>query len=142
MQKYDAVSYFNPTAMPDGSYFISEQEIDAYQGTEFAWIKTLPLVDYTTSLPDTTPPTMSGIGVIIPNEYMGVFPGNQFKVNGFIVNLTAYGQQQAVDIAYMNWQNFKDELDREYNYDWKQTLMFIWDYVAVQIANNNTVPLS
>lgn len=141
MQKYDATSYFNPSAAPNGVYFISEQEIDAYQGTEFAWIKTLPLIDYSTLLPNTTPPTMSGVGVIIPAEYLGIFPNNQFKLNGFVVNLTPYDTDQAVDTAYVQWQNFMDELDREYNYDWKQSLMFIWDYVAAQIANGNVVQL-
>jgi hypothetical protein len=47
----------------------------------------------------------------------------------------------AVDVAYLQWPNFQNELDKPVNEAVKRHMMPIWDYVAEQIDNNNFVQL-
>lgn len=139
-QNYNTDSTFNPTASPDGSYFISEQEINAYTGTEFAWIKDLILIDYTTDLPDTTPPTMTGYGILIPTEAvtLNLFPNNKFNLGGYEINLTSTSQGLAVDLGYLNWQGFRDEQDKPYNITINASFSALW-YELLSRYNNNEI---
>lgn len=123
---------FNPSALPDGSYFISEEEINAYQGTEFAWIKDLSLIDYSTSLPDVTPPTLTGYGLLIPTEAitLNLFPDNKFEMGGFTLNFTQTQQGLAVDLAYFDWEAFRIEQLKPINLTTKKTFSTLWDTMA------------
>ena len=86
---------------------------------------------------DTTPPTLYGLGVVIPEQFIWVFPENKFILEGFEIPLT----NGAVDIAYFQWQAFRDCLDNG-NHDYlKRALMPLWDYVAEQVENQNFVEL-
>jgi hypothetical protein len=86
---------------------------------------------------DTTPPTLYGLGVVIPDTFIWVFPDNKFILEGFEIPLT----NGAVDIAYFQWQAFRDCLDNG-NHDYlKRALMGLWDYVAEQVENQNFVQL-
>jgi hypothetical protein len=84
---------------------------------------------------DTTPPTLYGLGVVIPEQFIWVFPENKFVLEGFEIPLT----NGAVDIAYFQWQAFRDCLDNG-NHDYlKRALMPLWDYVQEQVENQNFV---
>jgi hypothetical protein len=84
---------------------------------------------------DTTPPTLYGLGVVIPDTFIWVFPDNKFILEGFEIPL----KNGAVDIAYFQWQAFRDCLDNG-NHDYlKRALMPLWDYVAEQVENQNFV---
>jgi hypothetical protein len=86
---------------------------------------------------DLTPPTLYGLGVVIPDTFIWVFPDNKFILEGFEIPLT----NGAVDIAYFQWQAFRDCLDNG-NHDYlKRALMGLWDYVAEQVENQNFVQL-
>jgi hypothetical protein len=86
---------------------------------------------------DTTPPTLYGLGVVIPDTFIWVFPDNKFILEGFEIPLT----NGAVDIAYFQWQAFRDCLDNG-NHDYlKRALMSLWDYVAEQVENQNFVQI-
>ena len=86
---------------------------------------------------DTTPPTLYGLGVVIPEQFIWVFPDNKFILEGFEIPLT----NGAVDIAYFQWQAFRDCLDNG-NHDYlKRALMPLWDYVAEQVEKQNFVQL-
>jgi hypothetical protein len=86
---------------------------------------------------DTTPPTLYGLGVVIPDKFLWVFPQNKFILEGFEIPLT----NGAVDIAYFEWQAFRDCLDNG-NHDFlKRALMKLWDYVGEQIELQNFIPL-
>jgi hypothetical protein len=139
-KQYDDSSYFNPTAAPDGSYFISEEEINAYNGQEYAWIKDLILIDYTTDLPDTTPPQMTGYGILIPTEAetLDLFPNNHFNLGGYEINLTTTSQGLAVDLGYLNWQGFRDEQDKPHNATIKASFSALW-YELLSRYNNNEI---
>ena len=83
------------------------------------------------------PPILYGLGVVIPDTFIWVFPDNKFVLEGFEIPLT----NGAVDIAYFQWQAFRDCLDNG-NHDYlKRALMPLWDYVAEQVENQNFVEL-
>ncbi len=140
-QLYNADSYFNPCSLPNGTYFISEQEIDQYQGSEFAWIKNLPLINYTTSMPNTTAPKLSLYAVEIPLEFQWVFVDNNITIGGFNIPLDNYNTKKIVNVAYFDWPEFRAELDSGIYADLKSALMPLWDYVAIQIQNGNVIVL-
>lgn len=86
---------------------------------------------------DTTPPPLYGLGVVIPEQFIWVFPDNKFILEGFEIPLT----NGAVDVAYFQWQAFRNCLDNG-NHDYlKRALMPLWDYVAEQVELQNFIPL-
>jgi hypothetical protein len=84
-----------------------------------------------------TPPTLYGLGVVIPDKFLWVFPDNKFILEGFEIPLT----NGAVDIAYFEWQAFRDCLDNGNHEYLKRALMPLWDYVKEQIELQNFIPL-
>lgn len=86
---------------------------------------------------DLTPPTLYGLGVVIPDTFIWVFPENKFILEGFEIPLT----HGAVDIAYFQWQAFRDCLDNGNHEYLKRALMPLWDYVAEQVENQNFVQI-
>jgi hypothetical protein len=88
---------------------------------------------------DTNLPPMSNLLVAIPAQYEWVFKNDAFEINGFIVNFVRVNSQLAVDIAYLQWEGLKSELDKPENKTVKNSLEPIWDYVKEQAENNNFV---
>jgi hypothetical protein len=86
---------------------------------------------------DTTPPPLYGLGVVIPEQFIWVFPQNKFILEGFEIPLT----NGAVDIAYFEWQAFRDCLDNGNHEDLKRALKKLWDYVGEQVELQNFIPL-
>jgi hypothetical protein len=85
----------------------------------------------------TTPPTLYGLGVVIPDKFLWVFPDNKFVLEGFEIPLT----NGAVDIAYFEWQAFRNCLDNGNHEYLKRALMKLWDYVGEQVELQNFIPL-
>jgi hypothetical protein len=83
------------------------------------------------------PPTLYGLGVVIPDQFIWVFPQNKFILEGFEIPLT----NGAVDIAYFQWQAFRDCLDNGNHEYLKRALMPLWDYVGEQVELQNFIPL-
>jgi hypothetical protein len=90
---------------------------------------------------DKTPPPMSGFLVAIPDYWEVFFPEDKFIINGFVVELERIDGILAVDVAYLQWTNFQNELDKPVNEAVKRHMMPIWDYVAEQVDNQNFVQL-
>jgi hypothetical protein len=86
---------------------------------------------------DTTPPQLYGLGVVIPDKFLWVFPQNKFILEGFEIPLT----KGAVDIAYFEWQAFRNCLDNGNHEDLKRALKKLWDYVGEQVELQNFIPL-
>lgn len=83
------------------------------------------------------PPTMSGNLVTIPEKFEWVFRNDRFELNGFVVELIRTPDKElCVDVAYLRWQAFQDELDKPENATVKQSLEPVWDYV-LEIAIEN-----
>jgi hypothetical protein len=86
---------------------------------------------------DTTPPQLYGLGVVIPDQFIWVFPQNKFILEGFEIPLT----NGAVDIAYFEWQAFRNCLDNGNHEYLKRALRDLWDYVKEQVELQNFIPL-
>ena len=100
---------------------------DTWNGIEFVKI-------------DYTPPPMSGNLVAIPPQFEWVFRNDRFEINGFVVEfIRTPDDVLAVDIAYLQWEAFRYELDKPENITVKNSLEPIWDYVLEQINNGNFI---
>jgi hypothetical protein len=92
-------------------------------------------------------PQLYPYAVEIPTEYRWVFPQDKFILNGFEIPLDTYQKTKVVNLAYFEWIEFRAELDRtdeEGNFVYatlKRSLMELWDYVALQVTNNNIIVL-
>jgi len=86
---------------------------------------------------DTTPPPPTYMGIEIPDKFLWVFPDNKFVLEGFEIPL----QYGAVDLAYFQWQAFRDCLDNGNHEDLKRALLPLWDYVAEQAIKQNFIQL-
>jgi hypothetical protein len=90
---------------------------------------------------DYTPPQMSNKGVVIPTYWEDFFEDDKFICGGFVVDLVRINTELVVDIAYLKWKSFQEELDKEHNKDLKRALRPIWLYVEQQIINGNTIEI-
>jgi hypothetical protein len=88
---------------------------------------------------DYTPPALSTLRVAIPDYWWSLFPDDEFILNGFIVKFERVNGILAVDIAYLDWPAFQEELDNPENAAIKRHMMPIWDYVLIQIENHNFI---
>jgi len=135
---------FNPVMHKTGYIVISEWEIEQVTNTDFLWLKDLPLVDMDSlPMPDTTPPQMTGYGVLIPQEVdtIKLFPNNQFNLNGFIIQFSTTSQGLAVDLGYLQWTAFRDEQLNPINEAIKVTFTDIWDSVVQRYLNDEIIQL-
>jgi hypothetical protein len=82
-------------------------------------------------------PTPSNLGVVIPDKFLWVFPEDKFVLQGFEIPL----QNGAVDVAYFQWQAFRDCLDNGNHEFLKRALMPLWDYVQDQVENENFIKI-
>jgi hypothetical protein len=90
---------------------------------------------------DTTPPLLSPYAVVIPEIYQWAFPEDKFVLSGFEIPLDTHNNDKVVNLAYFMWTEFRAELDSG-NYEaLKRALMPLWDYVELQVINNNLVIL-
>ena len=88
-----------------------------------------------------TPPPLSPYAVVIPEIYQWAFPENKFVLSGFEIPLDTHNNDKVVNLAYFMWSEFRAELDSG-NYEaLKRALMPLWDYVELQVINNNLVIL-
>ena len=90
---------------------------------------------------NTTPPTLTPYAVVIPLIYQWAFPQDKFILGGFEIPLETHNNDKVVNIAYFMWSEFRAELDSGKYNDLKRALMPLWDYVELQVTNNNLVIL-
>jgi hypothetical protein len=90
---------------------------------------------------DYTPPTLSPYAVVIPEIYQWAFPENKFVLSGFEIPLDNHNTDKVVNLAYFMWTEFRAELDSGNYVALKRSLMPLWDYVELQVINNNLVIL-
>jgi hypothetical protein len=85
------------------------------------------------------PPTLYPYAIEIPEIYLWVFPDNKFVLNKFEIPLDTTNGVKCVNLAYFNWQAFRDELDSGNHEYLKRSLMPLWDYVELQVINQNFI---
>jgi hypothetical protein len=90
---------------------------------------------------DYTAPSLLPYAVEIPEIYQWAFPEDMFILSGFIIPLDNYQSIKVVNLAYFQWLEFRAELDSGNYEDLKRALMPLWDYVALQVTNNNIIVL-
>jgi len=96
---------------------------------------------------DATPPQLLPYAVEIPIEYRLPFRNGVFKLNAFEVPLDDYQNTKVVNLAYFEWAEFRAELDtKDANGNFvyqalKDSLMDLWDYVELQVINQNLIVL-
>ena len=88
-----------------------------------------------------TPPTLSLYAVKIPEVYQWAFPQDKFILGGFEIPLDTHNSDKVVNIAYFMWAEFRAELDNGNYISLKRSLMPLWDYVELQVNNQNLVVL-
>jgi hypothetical protein len=90
---------------------------------------------------DYTPPALSPYAVVIPEIYQWAFPENKFVLSGFEIPLDNHNNDKVVNLAYFMWNEFRAELDSGNYVSLKRALMPLWDYVELQVINNNLIIL-
>jgi hypothetical protein len=89
---------------------------------------------------DYTPPALSTYRVAIPSYWEMLFPNDRFIVGGFDIPLERTKDNVlCVDVAYLEWKAFQNELDKPENAALKRHMEVVWDYIKLQIENNNFV---
>jgi hypothetical protein len=86
-------------------------------------------------------PPLSPYAVVIPEIYQWAFPENKFVLSGFEIPLDTHNNDKVVNLAYFMWSEFRAELDSGNYVSLKRALMPLWDYVELQVINNNLVIL-
>jgi hypothetical protein len=90
---------------------------------------------------DYTQPPLSPYAVVIPEIYQWAFPENKFVLSGFEIPLDTHNNDKVVNLAYFMWSEFRAELDSGNYVALKRSLMPLWDYVELQVINNNLIIL-
>jgi hypothetical protein len=89
---------------------------------------------------DYTPPTPSTLRVAIPSYWEMLFPNDRFVVGGFDIALERTDTNVlCVDVAYLDWRAFQDELDKPENAALKRHMEVVWDYLKNEIEQHNFV---
>jgi hypothetical protein len=89
---------------------------------------------------DYTPPTPSTLRVAIPSYWEMLFPNDRFVVGGFDIPLERTDKNVlCVDVAYLGWRAFQDELDKPENAALKRHMEVVWDYLKNEIEQHNFV---
>jgi hypothetical protein len=87
-----------------------------------------------------TPPTPSTLRVAIPQYWEMLFPNDRFVVGGFDIALERTDNNVlCVDVAYLDWRAFQDELDKPENAALKRHMEVVWDYLKNEIEQHNFV---
>jgi hypothetical protein len=130
-------NYASKTSVTDKGYWL--EIVDAYE-KYFTETEIESAVVYT---PKNiyTPPPLSPYAVVIPEIYQWAFPENKFVLSGFEIPLDTHNNDKVVNLAYFMWSEFRAELDSGNYEDLKRALMPLWDYVELQVINNNLVIL-
>ena len=90
---------------------------------------------------NTTPPALTPFACEIPLELQMPFRNGFFRLSGFEVPLETIQNKKVVNIAYLNWKEFRAELDRKYpdgtfvHQGIKDALMDLWDFVEAHAAS-------
>ena len=132
--------YAQPREILGAFYVIADDVTSKYTDAE-------PIDIYAEIYNDPTPPQLLPYAVEIPIEYRLPFRNGVFKLNAFEVPLDDYQDTKVVNVAYFQWAEFRAELDtKDANGNFvyqalKDSLMDLWDYVELQVINQNLIIL-
>jgi hypothetical protein len=88
-------------------------------------------------LPNYTPPILSNKLIALPDNLEILFPNDQFILHGFVVQLERVNNTLAIDVAYIEWLEFQEELDKPENEAIKRQFLNLWEFVVKQKNEKN-----
>lgn len=137
-------SFFAPTLTTNGIYVISKIEMDQCTNENFMWVKNLRVetIETLLAMGDPTPPSPSGIGVVLPDEYTKAFENDKIEIDEYVIELktdTNTGKKY-VDAAYLAWESFIAWFDLPQNEEHYNSVIYIWKYA--KFGNPETIQIS
>jgi hypothetical protein len=92
---------------------------------------------------DTTPPTIYGLGVVIPEQYLWAFPNDKFILHGtgFEIPIVDTEHGKAVDVAYLQWPAFLDEIWKPEHKTIFEVLEKVWLYLEKEADAENFIQM-
>jgi hypothetical protein len=92
---------------------------------------------------DLTPPTLYGLGVVIPEQYLWAFPNDKFILHGtgFEIPIANTEHGKAVDAAYLLWRAFLDEIWKPEHKTIFEVLEKVWLYLEKEADAENFVQM-
>jgi hypothetical protein len=86
-----------------------------------------------------TPPTLSGKKILIPQSWEILFPNDKFIINGFEATLERVNSALVVDIAYLQWEAFREELLKPENAALANHMGAVMRYIEEEAKKGNFV---
>jgi hypothetical protein len=77
--------------------------------------------------------------VVIPEQFIWVFPDNKFILEGFEIPLTTKENYLIIDKAYIEWDSFREELKNTEKESAYKIINIIFNYLDEQVKNNNII---
>lgn len=92
---------------------------------------------------DTTPPQLYGLGVVIPDQFIWVFPNDKFILHGtgFEIPIVDTEHGKAVDVAYLLWRAFLDEIWKPEHKTIFEVLEKVWLYLEKEADAKNFIQM-
>ena len=84
---------------------------------------------------DYTPPTPIGYKILIPEYWEALFPNDKFIIGGYEAQLERKNGALVVDIAYLQWTSFREELLKPHNATLARQMGAVMRYLEHQATN-------
>jgi hypothetical protein len=88
---------------------------------------------------DYTPPTPIGYKILIPEYWEALFPEDKFIIGGFEAQLERKNNSLVVDVAYLQWTSFRQELLKPENSTLARQMGAVMRYLEQQALNKDFV---
>jgi hypothetical protein len=88
---------------------------------------------------DYTPPTPIGYKILIPQYWEALFPNDKFIIGGFEAQLERKNNSLVVDVAYLQWTSFRQELLKPENSTLARQMGAVMRYLEQQALNQDFV---
>jgi hypothetical protein len=86
-----------------------------------------------------TPPTPIGYKILIPEYWEALFPDDKFIIGGFEAQLERKNNSLVVDVAYLQWTSFREELLKPENATLARQMGAVMRYLEQQALNQDFV---
>jgi hypothetical protein len=86
-----------------------------------------------------TPPTPTGLRIAIPADWEIFFPEDRFIVGPFDIELERIEGTLAVDIAYLGWEAFREELLKPEHASLARHMGTVMRYLEIQKIKKNYI---
>ncbi len=88
---------------------------------------------------DYTPPQAIGYKILIPSYWEMLFPDDKFIIGGYEAQLERKDGSLVVDVAYLQWTSFRQELLKSENATLARQMGAVMRYLEYQALNHNFI---